>query len=609
MVINLENARNEINRYSNLDKWERILPSENTAEAKTLLKECQENKILQNWLEENFEIQIEQGKSKLRKKTAAELAKTLQRAVTAAALFNPGAAILAVPAIIHKMEDISKTEARINFLNLVKGVMATSRNYLQSMIGQEMSMGTYLKTIQKKMNSLTLSQDIQTALTKKETKTMEKIQKTLGDVTLTELENAIKTMPEGPRKRTLTAMIRGVTERERALQALHKTLTPFQTTKPETKESLESQATTLIQHFTELDEKQRKEFFKQTFLPKEHERATRDYTALDTFGTTLYIKGSKKEAEIERELLTLEKKMSNEALIEQVMDAEKTPPTKLITRLERTKARHQARRLALAQQTELAKQKEMLAQAGAATELPAPTLITTTTQLKSLQRTTARLEGYIKKYGAATATQLITAIERVKPTPKISLLRQRTTTDLVREQVIAGLKKRKLETQRATYLEQVNEVLRQKNNAEQALENLKQLNARRKIKEERRALKQQKRPAQQARPTQTHTLTPQRRPSTVPPQQTPPTPLAPPKHAAPPSPAQVAQEHARQITLGLRPVPTPPLRMHENASRQARLLRIYHTPQAIARQRITTEKARCGHESLPYHNQSLIAEA
>ncbi|MBS3060946.1 MAG: hypothetical protein J4432_05585, partial [DPANN group archaeon] len=120
-----------------------------------------------------------------------------------------------------------------------------------------------------------------------------------------------------------------------------------------------------------------------------------------------------------------------------------------------------------------------------------------------------------------------------KPTPKISLLRQRTTTDLVREQVIAGLKKRKLETQRATYLEQVNEVLRQKNNAEQALENLKQLNARRKIKEERRALKQQKRPAQQARPTQTHTLTPQRRPSTVPPQQTPPTPLAPPKHAKP----------------------------------------------------------------------------
>ncbi|MBS3060943.1 MAG: hypothetical protein J4432_05570 [DPANN group archaeon] len=51
------------------------------------------------------------------------------------------------------------------------------------------------------------------------------------------------------------------------------------------------------------------------------------------------------------------------------------------------------------------------------------------------------------------------------------------------------------------------------------------------------------------------------------------------------SPAQVAQEHARQITLGLRPVPTPPLRMHENASRQARLLRIYHTPQAIARAR------------------------
>ena len=274
-----------------------------------------------------------------------------------------------------------------------------------------------------------------------------------------------------------------------------------------------------------------------------------------------------------------------------------------------TRQRHDQTQLALSQQTELTKQSQILTRAGATPQPTKPTLITTTTQLKSLQRTTTRLEKYIKKYGAATATQLITAIERVKPTPKISILRQRTTTDLVREQVIAGLKKRKLETQRATYLEQVNEVLRQKNNAEQALENLKQLNARRKIKEERRALKQQKRPAQQARPTQTHTLTPQRRPSTVPPQQTPPTPLAPPKHAAPPSPAQVAQEHARQITLGLRPVPTPPLRMHENASRQARLLRIYHTPQAIARQRITTEKARCGHESLPYHNQSLIAEA
>ncbi|MBS3060225.1 MAG: hypothetical protein J4432_01805 [DPANN group archaeon] len=261
-----------------------------------------------------------------------------------------------------------------------------------------------------------------------------------------------------------------------------------------------------------------------------------------------------------------------------------------------TRQRHDQTQLALSQQTELTKQSQILTRAGATPQPTKPTLITTTTQLKSLQRTTTRLEKYIKKYGAATATQLITAIERVKPTPKISILRQRTTTDLVREQVIAGLKKRKLETQRATYLGQVNEVLRQKNNAEEALENLKQLNARRKIKEERRALKQQKRATQQARPTQTPALTPQRRPSAVPQRQAPPT-QKPPTYTPPtPTPAQLAREHARQITLGarqitlgLRPVPTPPLRMHENASRQARQLAARHqrgtiaTPQTPAR--------------------------
>src|SRR3989338_7770330 len=561
--MNTEEIQKDINRFANLEKNKTEVENElkqnpQNIEASRLLTSIEDRIVFREVYENTHGPIHVKRQRKLKIGAASGIATALGAKIIAAdiLLMSAMAPILApaAPAVaiagailLHKrkkVEDNSIAEANEE----MKDAQTRFQQFKILTVSESVSFNEFVKMNRKELARFPLQPELEAfakkknlpilylgkatpiiEMSKKEKKTIETIKLQFGHVIASEFKKSIEKLPQEARQHRFLNAFKKLTEREAIARKLQTVLAPFQTTKPETKESLESQATTLIQHFTELDEKQRKEFFKQTFLPKEHEKAVRDYAAEEQTDLLLFKQGSSREAKIEKEIEDAMQRVTSEELGRQFLSQQKAlimnSLSKNQNRQRITAERYSKIQLALSQQTELAKQKEMLSRAGAATELPAPTLITTTAQLKSLQRTTARLEGYIKKYGAATATQLITAIERVKPTPKISLLRQRTTTDLVREQVIAGLKKRKQKTQRATYFGQVNELLRQKNNAEQALENLKQLNARRKIKEEQRALKQQKRATQ---PTQTHTLTPQRRPSTVPPQQTPPKPQAPP---------------------------------------------------------------------------------